>query len=169
MRTALIVIAQNGFQDVEYAGTRKGLELAGFTVKVASSEPGPCVGKFGGTAVAELAMQDANIEEFDRVAFIGGPGAFALRDDAQAQRIAQETFAAGKPLGAICIAPMILAAAGVLHGKKATVATPSDEQVPYFAAAGATYTGEPVTVDGKIVTANGPDAADEFGRTLAAL
>ncbi|MEK7136703.1 MAG: DJ-1/PfpI family protein, partial [Patescibacteria group bacterium] len=80
-------------------------------------------------------------------------------------------------LGAICIAPTILARAGVLRGKKATVwdpstgsgqvALPTPSQV--LRECGAQYTGEAVTVDGKIVTANGPAAAEEFGRRLASI
>jgi protease I len=31
---------------------------------------------------------------------------------------------------------------------------------------GADYTGESVTQDGRIITANGPEAAREFGKTI---
>lgn len=34
---------------------------------------------------------------------------------------------------------------------------------------GAIYTGKPVTVDGDIVTANGPGAAEEIGKIFAAI
>jgi protease I len=62
-----------------------------------------------------------------------------------------------------------LAKARVLEGRKATVWDSGGEQAALLEKYGAEYTGDTVTVDGLIVTANGPAAAEEFGRTLAAL
>ena len=169
MGHALIVIAHEGFQDQEYAGTRKGLEDASYTITVASTEAGECIGKFGRKEEAALALRDVDVQDFDKVAFIGGPGAAALADDEDAKRIARETTKQGKVLGAICIAPTILARAGVLKGKRATVWGNGGEEAALLTEEGAIYTGEDVTVDGKIVTGNGPGAAEEFGRILAEL
>lgn len=169
MKTALIIIAKNGFQDVELAGTRNGLLAAGFAVTLASQEAGPCMGKFGGVEEAQLSLHDVRVEDYDRVAFIGGPGAHELRDNPQAHRIAKDTVELGKILGAICIAPTILAAAGVLQNKRATVWNGDGQQGEYLASQGAEYTAEPVTVDGHIVTGDGPESAEAFGQRLAAL
>ena len=114
-----------------------------------------------------MALRDVDVSDYDRVAFIGGSGAGALASDSDALHLAQETARAGKPLGAICIAPTILAKARVLSGKKATVWDSGGEQAALLEKYGAEYTGELVTVDGLIVTANGPLAAEEFGKTLA--
>ncbi len=164
---ALLVIAKHGYQDVELKGARDGLIAAGFEVVLSSTDIGECIGKYDGRETATITLSDVKVSDYDRIGFIGGPGAFALCDNTDAHRIAKETVAAKKPLGAICIAPMILAASGVLKGKRATVATPTDEQVPFFTQKGATYTGEDVTVDGLIITANGPKAAEEFGKKFA--
>lgn len=169
MSTALIVIAQQGFQDQEYAGTRKGLEDAGYVITVASTQAGLCTGKFGGKEQASLALKDVDVSTFEKIAFIGGPGAAALADNEEAKRIARDAVSQGKILGAICIAPTILARAGVLKGKRATVWDSGGEQVSLLEEEGAVYTGEDVTVDGKIVTGNGPAAAEEFGKVLAGL
>jgi len=169
MKNVLIVIAKEGYQDVELAGTRKGLDDAGFSITVASTEAGPCTGKFGGSINAEIALRDVVVSRFDRIAFIGGPGAAKLVQDFDALNVARVAAKADMIVGAICIAPTILAAAGVLRGKRATVHDTDGEQERFITKHGATYTGEPVTVDGKIVTANGPDAAEEFGRMLASL
>lgn len=169
MKKALLIIAQNGYQDVELDGTRRGLLDAGFEVVLGSTAAGLCAGKLGGTEQAVIAMKDVNVADYDRVAFIGGPGAATLKDDPEALRIARETFAAKIPLGAICIAPTILAAAGVLAGKKATVWDSEGEQITFLKQCGAEYSGESVTRDGLIVTGNGPKAAEEFGRMFAAI
>lgn len=169
MKSALLIIAQQGYQDRELNGTRQGLQEAGFEVILASTEAGPCHGKLGGTEAAAVALRDVRVSDYDRVAFIGGPGAHALKDDPDALKIAREAAASGRPFGAICIAPEVLAAAGVLRGKKATVWDSGGEQRAFLEEHGAIYTGEPVTVDGLLVTANGPEAAAEFGKVFASL
>lgn len=169
MRKALLVIAQQGFQDKEYAGTRMALEQAGFSVIVASKEQGVCTGKFGGTVMADVAMRDVVLRDLDRVAFIGGPGAAALASDADALKLAVETYRTGMPLGAICIAPIILLKAGVLEGKRATVWDEDGTQSQQLEERGVLFSGENVTVDGTIVTGNGPQATEEFGKTFAAM
>ena len=166
---ALIIIAQEGFQDHEYAGTRSGLKSAGYEIVIASSAVGTCAGGMGGSEEATIALSDVDVSVFDKVAFVGGPGAAAFMDDDEAKRIARETVEQGKKLGAICIAPTILARAGVLKNKKATVWDSGGEQAALLESEGASYTGEAVTVDGDIVTANGPPAAEEFGKVLGEL
>jgi protease I len=166
---ALLIIAREGFQDHELAGTRKGLLEAGFQVILGSTRVGKCTGKFGSTEQATVQLGNIDLKAFDRVAFIGGPGAGALAENDDAKALARSVVDAGKILGAICIAPTILAKAGVLKDRKATVWDSGGEQADLLRAEGAMYTGQPVTVDGKIVTGNGPAAAEEFGRVFAAM
>lgn len=168
MRSCLLVIAKEGYQDKELEGTRRGLEEGGFSLMLASTEIGPCTGKFGGTEEATIALRDVDVSAYDRIAFIGGPGAKALREDEDALRVAREACAKGMIVGAICIAPTILAAAGALKGKRATVWNEDGEQSGYIEGHGASYTGQPVTVDGTIVTGDGPASAEAFGKALAA-
>ena len=63
---------------------------------------------------------------------------------------------------------MVFAKAGVLDGKKATVwSSPTfKESVETLEANGAIYVNESVVVDGNIITANGPEAAEEYGKTI---
>ena len=170
MKPALIIIAPVGYQDVELDGTRKGLVAGGYDIVIASSVTGMCHGKFGGTETATIALHDVNVNGYDRLAFIGGPGASALVHDIGALNVARMAVKASIPLGAICVAPMILATAGVLSGKHATVFDDGTKtQINFIEQHGATFTDETVTVDGKIVTGNWPKAAEEFGRALNSL
>ena len=66
-------------------------------------------------------------------------------------------------MAAICIAPAILAKAGILFGKKATV-HPSG--IDYLREANAICTEADVERDGNIITANGPVAASLFGQAI---
>jgi protease I len=69
-------------------------------------------------------------------------------------------------VSAICLAPVTLANAGLLLGKRAT-AYPSAEG--FLEWKGAIYTGRPVEIAGTIVTASGPEAVEEFARAIAEL
>ncbi len=161
MKRAALIIAKEGFQDIELNGTRQALVNAGYEITLISTETGRCIGKFEGEEEATLALADLAVDTYDCIAFIGGPGAAALAENEEAKRIARDAVQAHIPLGAICVAPTILARAGVLKKKKATVC-PGNEQI--LAEEGAQNTGKAVTVDGLIVTGNGPDAAAEFGQ-----
>jgi len=169
-KKALIVIAQKDYQDWEYERTRTELERGGLEVTVASGEGGTCVGRFGGSVQNTLSLKQVKIADYDCIAFIGGGGAEAYVRHPEALRIAHEAAVASLPLGAICIAPLILAKARVLEGKKATVWDDGQgTQRAILEQAGAGFTGDSVTVDGLIVTGNGAEASEEFGRTLLEL
>jgi protease I len=163
---AVFVVAQRGYQDFEYNTPKRILEQAGVEVITASKLGGTCVGKLGGMVKETLSLADVKVENYDLVVFIGGPGALEYQHDPEALHLAKEAFSKYKWIAAICIAPTILAYSGVLKGRKATVWNGDGKQDALIKAQGAKYTGEKVTVDGKIITANGPEAAEEFGKTL---
>lgn len=170
MKKALLIIAKEGFQDHELAGTRDALTAAGFAVELASTTKGSCTGKFGSTEEALFGLDEIHLGDFDRVGFIGGPGAAELAESAVAQHLTRSVLLSGKILGAICIAPTILAKGGVLKGRKATVWDDGEgTQIDLLQRYGAEYVAEPVVTDGKIVTGNGPAAAAAFGAAFAAL
>ncbi len=170
MKKALLIIARSGFQDKELAAVRDALMKAGFSVELASDKKGSCTGKFGSNEEALYGFEEIDLGNFDRVCFIGGPGAVSMADDAIAQHLTRSIVRSGKPLGAICIAPTILGKGGVLKDRKATVWDDGKgTQIDLLERCGAFYADVPVVVDGLIVTGNGPEAAVEFGTTFAAL
>jgi protease I len=117
-------------------------------------------------AEAEISLSDALRQSWDAALFIGGGGAQVLFDDLDAQQLARSTSSIGGVVGAICIAPSVLARAGHLRGKRATAfASQRDDLVLH----GALWDDGPVVVDGRTVTANGPDAAEQFGAEVADL
>ncbi len=163
MSSAVLVIAPETFRDEEYAEPKRLLEDAGVDVTTASVDAGLCQGRFGLEAHADVALRDVDPASYDAVAFIGGGGAKVYFDDPDAHRVARDTLDAGRVLGAICIAPSILGHAGLLEGISVT-AFPSEETD--LVAHGAVWTGRAVEVDGRIVTANGPESATAFGEEL---
>lgn len=166
---ALLIIATQGFQDQELKETKAALESQGVVVTIAAKTKGICQGAKGTTAQAMFGLSEILIDRYDGFVFIGGPGATMYQKDSAALRIARDAHAKRKVLAAICIAPTILAAAGALKDRKATVWNEDGSQAAYLAKAGAKYTGEAVTVDGLCVTANGPAASTAFGLKVAEL
>lgn len=164
MPKVLMVIAPDQFRDEEYEHPREVLEGLGAEVVTGSVAPGPCRGRFGLLVQADVALMDAKGADYDAVVFVGGAGANIYFDDPDAHRVAREAAEAGRLLGAICIAPTILAHAGLLDGKRVTSFPSQEAELRKFAGE---YTAGPVEVDGRVLTACGPEAAREFGLALA--
>ena len=159
----LMVIAPKDFRDPEYNEPRKVFEEAGAEVKVASIQGGVAIGAEGTEVNIGLTVGEVRVEDFDAVVFVGGPGMAQIIGDETLQILASEFFAAWKITSAICVAPAILAQAGVLKGKKATAWSGVQDVLEN---GGASFSPQPVVVDGKIITADGPAAAREFGEEI---
>ncbi len=166
MTKVLLIVAQDGYQDHEYGAPKDILEKAGIEVITASKKAGICKGRFGYLTKATLSLAEVKVKDYQAIVFIGGPGAVKYQQDGEAQSLAQEAVNQNKILAAICIAPTILAYAGVLKWKKATVWNEDGQQGKVLEKNEAIFTNEAVTVDGKLITANGPAAAEEFGKKI---
>ena len=163
-KSILMVIAYKDFRDEEYLKPSQLFYAAGAEIKVASTEKGTAMGADGNTVEVDVLIKDANPADYDAVVFIGGPGALTYLDNEDSYKLARETIADNKVLGGICISPVVLAKAGVLKGKKATVWTSSMDKsaVKILEENGAIFQDKPVMADGRIITGNGPDASDDF-------
>jgi len=163
-----IIIAFRDFRDEEYFVTKTTLESAGAGITTVSDSLGKAVGSYGGDTNVDLLLDNLKVGDYDAIVFIGGSGAYKYFDNERCHQIAKETLSQRKILGAICASPTILAKAGVLDGKKATVwSNPMDKSlVKILQDEGAVYQAEKVVKDGNIITGNGPDAARDFAREI---
>ena len=159
----VMIIARSNFRDEEFLVPKGILEKEGAEVKVASSSLDESRGMLGAVAKPDILVADVNASDYDAVIFVGGQGASEYWEDAKAHEIARSAADEGKVLGAICIAPVTLANAGVLKGKRATV-FPSEAGKLSKKEAICTRAG--VEIDGKIITADGPRSATEFGEAI---
>ena len=163
-KKVLMVIAPENFRDEEYREPRAILEARGCAITVASTRTTPATGMLGMTVTPDTTLDKVAAKDFDLVVFVGGHGAETYYNHPTAQAIATETIRSGRPVGAICVAPTILANAGLLKGKKATV---WESQSKALVAGGARYTASHVERDGLVITADGPTSAGLFGEELA--
>ncbi len=162
-KKVLLIIASNNFRDEEFEVPKDLLEEQGVKVTVAGSSLAQARGMLGLKAKADILISQALAADYDGVVFVGGSGSREYFENSAAHKIARDTIRRNKILAAICIAPVILANAGLLDSKKATVFTSEAQTIK---ARGAIYTAEAVERDGKIITANGPEASTEFAHIL---
>jgi len=159
----LLVIAFEGFRDEEYDEPKKVIEKAGAEVITASTKIGTAVGKLGLKTKVDIVLDQVKVPDYDAVLFIGGPGSYQFHHDKKAHQIVKEAEKLGKVIGGICAGVNTLAQAGILKGKTVTSFAGVSEEVK---AAGANYTGKGIEIDGKIVTADGPQHATDFGEAV---
>lgn len=166
MAKIVMIIAPERFRDEELFVTKEELEKAGHETVIASSVKGICPGSRGGFATATLTLNEVKASDYDAVVFVGGGGSKIYYANEEALRIAKEMHKKKTVVAAICLAPVILANAGVLKGKNATVAGTEARTIE---SKGAKYTEPGVTVDGNIVTGNAPKSSRLFGQTISEL
>lgn len=165
-KKAVFIISQADFRDEELLEPKEVLESRGFTVKIASQTRNKAIGKLGAEIEPDLAVPEIKVNDFDALVFVGGSGARDYFNDVAIMDLVKDFSSAGRILGAICIAPSILANAGALIGKTVTAFSTEEQNLRDK---GADYTGMQVEIDGKVVTAKDPSAAVEFGEKLAYL
>lgn len=168
-KKAAMFLAFREFRDAEYFIPAEILKSVGVKIINVSTQKGTAFGADGGEVEIDLTTEELLFKDFDALVFIGGSGIVKDLENQDLHKLARDFVGAGKILAAICIAPVILAKAGVLQGKKATVwSGPMDRSsINILKESGSSYQKEDVVIDGSIITANGPNAAAGFGEALA--
>lgn len=161
-----MIIPPERFRDEELFDTKEELEKIGHKVTIASTHKGICRGSRGGSANSECDISKINTSLFDSVVFVGGGGSKLLFNNQNAIKIAREMYEDGKIVAAICLAPVILANAGILQHKKATVAGTEAKTIE---SKGAKYLGPGIAIDENIITANAPKKSRLFGQSIGLL
>jgi 4-methyl-5(b-hydroxyethyl)-thiazole monophosphate biosynthesis len=160
-KRALIIISE-GFEDIEGIAPVDILYRAGVEVTVAGLRDGPVKAAYGNTVFTHTTVD--NIEGlYDAIILPGGAkNADNLASNARVIELIKQHHESGKLVAAICASSgrVLAEEARILDGKKATGFPGYKDKI---ADGGATYTDEPVTVDGNLITGMGPGAAMLFG------
>ncbi len=172
-KQALVVIASKNFQDREFIICKRILEKQEVSITIASKFLGLALGMLGNKVMVDILLPDVVAKTFDALIFIGGQGAVDYVDDYVCHQIIEDFLHQKKIIAAISIAPAILAQAGILKNKKATVwaSELNRKMIKIFKEQEVIYQEEDVVVDkkGKIVTANAPAATEEFTKAILQL
>lgn len=138
------------------------LRRAEVKVVIASLNGGAVVGRNGIRVEPDVLLSEVDPGGFDLLFLPGGPGVKELRSDGRAAGVAAEFEKAGKPIAAICAAPLVLKDAGLLEGKRFTAHSSTWTELP-------TALDERVVTDGLLITSRGAGTALDFGFALVRL
>ena len=109
-------------------------------------------------------MEEVDFSKAAMLVLPGGlPGSYNLAGHEGLAEGIMRQYKAGKPLAAICAAPLVYGRMGLLKGLKATCYPGFEENLE-----GASYTGNLVEEDGLFITGKGPAAVFEFGYAIVA-
>lgn len=163
MARVLVPLA-DGFEEIEAVTVIDILRRGGIDVITAGLEAGPVRGSHGLSLVPDATLDDALAADYEMVVLPGGlPGADNLESDERVTGLLRRLADSGRFTAAICAAPKVLAAAGLLDGRKAT-------SFPGFldpgSIPGLVLSEAPVVEDGKVITSRGPGTAMDFALAL---
>ena len=163
MPNVLIPLAP-GFEELEAVTVIDLLRRADFDVLTAGLVDGPITASRRTVLVPDVLLVDMVDQDFDMIALPGGlPGATHLAESRVLKRMLLRQHERQEWIGAICAAPRVLAAHGLLAGRRATSFPGALDE---YDDGSFERVGEPVVIDGHIVTSRGPGTAMDFALTL---
>ena len=159
----VIILFANGTEEVEALTPLDYLRRAGADVTLVGVSGEYQTGSHNITVKTDVSLDalDENAD-FDMLVIPGGmPGTNYIEASEKAQALITRADKECRYIGAICAAPKILGARGLLKGKRATC-YPGFEKF----LAGAKTENKKAVIDGNIITATGAGAANEFALAL---
>ncbi len=158
MKSICIFLAE-GFEEMEAMFPLDVMRRGGLSVKTVSvTGEKAVVSSHGVPVVADMLFEELCAEEVEMIVLPGGlPGATNLDAHAGLDKLIEEFANAGKPMAAICAAPLVYGKRGLLKGLKATCYPGFDKYLE-----GAEYTGNMVEKSANFILGKGPGAAPEF-------
>lgn len=161
-KNVLMVVAPKDFEDIELYAPKTLLELNGANVTVASTST-TALGLNGSTYTTDIMIANAKAKDYDAIVIVGGTGVIGtLWEDQNLRNLVKEANKQKKIIAAICAAPPVLARAGILKDKKATM-FPWSDGIKELTNNGVKYVDKEIVVSGNIVTGRNPDASVAFG------
>ena len=160
----IVVLLDEGFEDLEFWVTVMRLREEGAEVTVAGPAPGMAVrGKHSLEATADVPFDAVDPNAIDSVVVPGGWAPDKLRRHESVTRLVRETHDTGKIVGLICHAGLVGISAGIVSGGRATGSLGIKDDLVN---AGATWVDEPAFRDGTIVWGRVVEDIPDFCREL---
>jgi 4-methyl-5(b-hydroxyethyl)-thiazole monophosphate biosynthesis len=156
------VILADGFEEVEAVAIIDVLRRAKIDTVVAGLHGGYITSARTVKIIPDTEIDTVSVDDFDMIVLPGGqPGTDNLNADPRVKELISRFSQKGKLTGAICAAPIVLARAGVLQGKRATSYPAYKDGL-----GGAVYEEQSVVIDGTVMTSRGAGTALSFGLAI---
>lgn len=137
---------------------RAGLEIEMISVSGTTS----VTGSHGITFLADTVFENVNFDELDGVVLPGGmPGTIKLSEHSGVNSVIRKFAKEGKLVAAICAAPSVLGAAGILEGRHAVCHPGFEDKLT-----GAFTSEDSAVTDGNIITSRGMGTAIDFALAI---
>jgi len=160
--TKILVPLAEGFEEVEAVTVIDVLRRAEMEVIVAGLEGLVVRGAHGISLTCDLLLADLEDTNFEGIVLPGGlPGASNLKKSSRLREIIIDLDKQNKLVSAICAAPTVLYAAGVLAGKKATCYPGFEKEMGEIE-----FSDKRVVEDGNVITSRGPGTSIEFALSI---
>lgn len=156
---AVYIFLANGFEEIEALTVVDVLRRADIAIQTVSVEDSLNVtGRSNITVKADCLFKKADLDGADMLVLPGGmPGTTNLLHHAGVVQKLKDFHKSKKYVAAICAAPSVLGACGLLNGKKACCYPGFEEKL-----LGASIQNEPVIQDGNVITGRGMGVANDF-------
>lgn len=156
------ILAGPGFEDSQVIKAAQILRQRGARVVIigiGESEVVAVAGRQGSLLKPDVVLGKAPAMSMDALIIPGGDSNNRLTADERVLTLLLEVNSLDKPIGATCDAPLVLAAGGLVFGRRVT----GEEQVrKELEEAGAIFMNQGVVVDHNLVTARGEDDIPHF-------
>ncbi|MFC2133020.1 DJ-1/PfpI family protein [Bacteroidota bacterium] len=162
-KSLLVVLPVVNFNEQEYLIVKRTFEQSYFKLFIASDAGSLCTGQNGLRVGSDVSFFNINHKNFASIVFIGGAGVRKYWNNSLLHSKINSFNHAQKPIGAICSAPIILARAGLLTNQNATC-HPEDKSV--MMNMNIHYIDSPVVISGNVITAQGPESAEQFSEVI---
>ena len=167
MSVRILVPLATGFEEIEAVAIVDVLRRAELDVVMASLEPGPVEGAHGICVEPDAWIDEVDLDAVDAIVLPGGmPGTRALMENERVLGLVRRLADEGRITAAVCAAPLVLAAAGVVSGATITSHPAVREELSE---------GDAEVVDtlrvvesGHLITSQGPGTSIEFALALVA-
>lgn len=154
----------DGYEDTEMIAPLDMLTRAGIPVTRVGVTGKTITSKMGMTIQADITPDELDLSDCEMIFLPGGPGTKNYYDKPVIDKAISHCLTHGCYIAAICAAPSVLAAKGVLEGKHAVCHFSVADKM-----AGARLLNQLVCVDGKILTGCGAAASIELGLKMVEL
>ncbi len=162
MRRVIVPLAP-GFEEIEAVSVIDILRRAGIEVVIAGLGGLLITGSHSIAVACDVRFDAVDWSSADALVLPGGmPGSRHLRESAGVRQAVASMVASGKLVAAICAAPTVLVASGVLDGRRATSHPAHAGEMT-----GCRYETSAVVEDGAIITSRGAGTAIEFAAAIA--
>ena len=160
----ILIMATDGFEEVELTVPLEKLREAGATVHVATLDGDKIKGwdqdHWSIDVPGDLKIADVKVEDYDAIVLPGGQiNPDLLRVEKDAIKVIQDFVTHGKIVAAICHAPWLLIEAGVVEGREMTSFTSIRTDLRN---AGANVVDQEVAISNGIITSRNPDDLEAF-------